>query len=102
MRDGVEVALEVRVDYPRVPLLEQLIDPAERVLASPPRPEAVTVDGEVVLEDRFQHVPQCALRHPVAYRGNPQRAQFLLARFGDVHPLDRLRTIAAVAQGVRE
>ncbi len=71
-RDGVEVALQIRIDHPTVALLEQRIDTAQRLLAAPLRTKPVALRREVPLKNRLQHCSERRLRHPVAYRGKPE------------------------------
>src|SRR5271157_3009886 len=101
-RDGVEVALQIRIDDPAVTLLQQGIDAAQRVLAAPFRSESVALRCEVPLEYRLQHCSERRLRHPVAHRGNPQRALFFAAQLVNPMPPHRLRSITAVRQRMRE
>src|SRR5208282_5633975 len=100
--NGVEVALQVGIDYPTVSCLQQGIDPPQRVLAAPIRSEPVAVRREVPFENRLQHRAERRLHHPVAHCRNPQRTLLLAARLGNPHPSDRLRTIATVLQHPRE
>lgn len=47
-------------------------------------------------------MPKRRLDHPVANRGNTQRATLLTPRLGDVMAADRLRTVGRAPQGVAE
>src|SRR5215210_8967619 len=102
MRNRVEVALKVRIYHVHVPCLEQRVDSAQGILGSSFRPESVALGCEVPLEDRLQHVTGRGLCHPVSNRRDSQRAFLLAPWFWNPHPPDRLRTVTARAQRLRQ
>src|SRR6266581_3126768 len=57
-RDSVEVAFQVRINYPVVALLQQVVDSPQCSLATPPRTKPVAVCREDPFEDWFQHCAQ--------------------------------------------
>ena len=75
--------------------------PAQRVLAPPPRSETVALLSKVPLKDRFQHVPQCRLHHPVRPSGSP-RPFVRAARLGNPDPPHRLGPVTTLLQRFRQ
>lgn len=74
VRDRVKVALQVHVDPPGRPGLQQLCHPPQRILAPSPRPKPIALFGKTRLPDRLQHQLQRRLHHPILDRRNPQRS----------------------------
>src|SRR6266508_3239897 len=101
LRDGVEVALQISIDYPGVSCFEQVVHTTQRIFAASPRTKPVAVLSEVSFEDRLQHVTQRRLNHSVTHRRNAQRALLATTRLGDPLAPHRLRTITAVRQLLR-
>ena len=99
VRDAVEIALQVGIHHPGEPLLQQPIDFPQRVLAAPPRPEAVTTRPELSFKDRLDDHLESRLHDPILDRRDPERTGSPVT-FGDLHPLDRVRPVAAVLQTV--
>ncbi len=97
MRDGVEVALQVGVHHMGEAFLQQPIDLPQRVLAAPPGSEAVASGAELNLENGFDCHLQGGLHDAVLHHGDPKRTGLAVA-LGDLHPLDRVRPVAAVRQ----
>ena len=97
VRNAVEVAREIGIDHIGVALLDQTVYFAERVMAAAPRPEAVAPGMEASLENRFDHELHRRLHDPVLDHRDAQRPEPAIA-LGDLHPLDRLRTVAPLAQ----
>jgi len=98
VRDGVEVAFQVGVHHKGAAFLEQTIDAPQRLFAAPTRPKAIALGCKFALEDRLDDVFQRRLHHPIAHRRDAQRTLFLAARFRDVNPARRVRTVAALMQ----
>ena len=97
MRNTVEVALQVSIYHEGVAFPKQPLHCAQRVLAAPPRPEAVAHRTELRLKDRLDHELDRRLNNAVFDRGNAQRS-CLSDSSRDIHPLDRVRLIAAFPQ----
>src|SRR5271167_3979479 len=102
VRNRVEVAFQVRIHHPVVTLLQQGVDAAQRILAAPLRTEPVAVRREIPLEDRLQHRSERCLQHPVAHRRDAQGSHLFASQLGNPRPPDRLRTVTAVLQRLRE
>src|SRR5438093_3402325 len=102
MRNRIEIALQVRIHHPGVSSFQQLVHPSQGLLTAPVRSKTVALLGKAPLKDRFQHVSQCGLHHPVSNRRNPQGALFLTARLGNPDPPDCLGPVAAVLQRLGE
>src|SRR5262245_1160691 len=98
VRDGVEVAFHIRVHYKCVSRFEQLLDASHRILTAAPWAESVALRCESHFKDRFYHVAQRGLRHPVAHRWYPQRTVFSTARLRYPDPLYPLRDVISVTQ----
>src|SRR5882672_1293209 len=94
----VEVALQIGIDDMEVTVLEQLLDPPQRVLATLSGPETVAVRSKVSLEYWLQHHAKRRLYHPVTDRWYSQRTLLLTSRFGNVVPSDLLRSIRSTPQ----
>src|SRR4030042_1260928 len=85
-----------------IPLLKQPIHLSQRILASSPGSEAITVLCKLPFEDRLDHFPQRRLYRPVTYRRNTQRTLVHTSRLGYVDPPDRLRPVAPVLPALVE
>jgi len=80
MPNRVEVALEVQFHAPAVALAQKFLHPFHRFAASASGSKPVALLGEVMLEDRFEHLLQFPFHRPVAHRRYAQRP--LLGRAG--------------------
>jgi hypothetical protein len=98
LRYRVEVGFQISVHHAAVAALEQLLDSAQRRFASSAGSEPIALRSKFTLEDRFDHMAQCALHDPISHRWNPQRPLFLAPGFLDPDPLDRPRTVVLLAQ----
>ena len=98
MGDRVEVALDVGVHHPGIPLRQEPLDLPQRILASTARTEPVATRVKLPLEDRLHHHAQCALHHSVPHRRDPQRSLLHTPRLLDPAPPYRLRYVGAGAQ----
>ena len=67
-------------------------------MTAPTVPKSIAALGERDVEDRFQHMQQRRLQHPISNAGNPQRPQFLAARLGYPDALDRAGPILSRPQ----
>src|SRR5215469_1669092 len=101
VRDAVEITLQVGVHHPGQPRLQQPIDFPQRVLATTSRAEAVAARPELRFKDRLDDHLESRLHDPVLDRRDPQRTGSPVA-FGDLHPFDRVRPVAASLQTVLE
>src|ERR1019366_3667180 len=88
-RDRVEVALQVRIDDMHEAFVQQRFDPFEGMMTASSVPKAVAVLGEGDVEDRFQHMQQRRLHHPISNAWNAQRPLFRAAWLGYPYALDR-------------
>ena len=98
MRNRVEVALQIRIHHVPIPGLQQRSHTPQRILTPAPRPKPVAVLRKLPLEDRFQHMAEGRLHHPVPYRGYAERPFPPSPRLGNPHPTHRLRAIRPGAQ----
>ena len=80
LRDMIKEAFNVRIHHYRVFRFEPGIYLTQSVLATASGTEAVTVFGKVPFEDRFHHVSDRSLHHPVPHSRNAQRPSFLGGR----------------------
>ena len=66
MCDRVEVAFQICFRNPDVACLEQAINLAQRLPASPTRTQAVALGGKALLKDRLNAPTQRTLRDPIS------------------------------------
>ena len=102
VRDRVEVAFQVRVDYPRVPCFQQLFDPCAALLAPSSRSEPIAMFRKLSLEDRFQHVRSAVCTTRSRTVGIPSGRFSLLPGLGIHYPPHRLRLITSFLQRARQ
>src|SRR2546426_197349 len=102
VRNGIEVALQVRIHDPGVSRSQQVIHPSQGLLTPPVRSETVALFSEAPLKDRFQHVSQRGLPHSVPPRRNPQGPFLATPQLGNPDPPHRLGPVATVLQRLRE
>ena len=102
VRDRPEVVREVRVNDPRVPLIDQAVDSANRRVSAQVRSVAVQLRRHVDLEDGFQHHRRGRHHHAVRYPRNPERTKLLAVRLRNPHPSDCLGSIRLPVQFVRQ
>src|ERR1035438_1874539 len=61
-------------------------------------PKAIAVLSKRDIEDRFQHVQQRCLHHPIPHAGNAQRPLFRAAWLGNPHAFDRAGLVLSSPQ----
>src|SRR5690606_38046459 len=88
---------QVHVHDPVVPFLHVLTCLPDRVMAPPPRPEAVAGFGECRVKDWCQYLQECLLDQAVHHGGNTQHP-LAAARFRDFDPADWLRSVGPPEQ----
>src|SRR5215510_13486277 len=98
VRDGVEVAFQIRIHHERVSRVEQLLDAPQRILTAASWAESIALRCESHFKDRFDHVAQRGLHHAVAHCRDTQRTAFSTARLGYPDSPHRLRDVTSVAQ----
>jgi hypothetical protein len=105
VRNGIEVVLQIRIDYLGTPLLADMEErTAHGHLGVQARPETILLREQVGLEDGLKHQQGGRLHHPVAHRRNPERAQ-LAVRLWNPHPpegLGRVRLRLQLRPEVRQ
>src|ERR1017187_5064175 len=98
VRNRVEVALEIQVPAPRAALTQWCLAPWPRLPTAASGSKPVALLGEVLLEDRFEHVFQGRFHPPVAHRRYAQRSLFPRTGLGDPGPARRLPAVALAPQ----
>ena len=102
MRYVVEIGFYIGIHHVRVASAEESFHFTQCVFASPPRAESITVTDKDILEDGFDHHPQCSLNDPVSHTGYSQRSLLLAAGLINICSANRSRSIASCAQGFGE
>src|SRR6266478_3891031 len=97
VRDRIEVTLQVGIHDMSEAFLQQPIDLPQRIFAASSRPEAVTSRSELDFKDWLNGHLQSRLHDAVLDGRYPERTG-LPAAFGNIHPFDRARPVAAVLQ----
>src|SRR3990170_1656016 len=96
--NGIEEPPDVGIEHPvHLPRQQSRIERIQRTVRAAPRPKPVGEAEEVRLVDGVQHLRRRALDDLVFQRGDAQRPQPPVG-FGDVRPLDRLRSIRSALQ----
>src|SRR5207253_9154111 len=98
MRNSIEVALEVGIYTPALPLVQEFFHAGHCLPTAAAGPKPVAVLGEVALKDGFEYVPQSRLDGPVAHRRNAQRSLFGRPRFRYPDATRRLAVVAFYTQ----
>ena len=93
MRDRIEVAAQICVDYLTITLIQQTVDRSDRILCASFRSISVLLGFEVRLEDRFDHQHHSHLDNTVLDGRNTQRS-LTSVRLLDPYPSDSFRPIA--------
>ena len=100
LRDTVEVAFEVGIHHPDSACVQQVIHSPQRVFGPASRSESVTVLGQDVLEDRFDHISHRRLHDAILHHWNSQRPEFPAAQLWYPDPFDGLGGVWPLSQPV--
>ena len=98
MWNAVEVGFYVGIHHARVASAEESFHFTQCVLASHPWAESITVTDKDILEDGFDHHPQCSLNDSVTHTGYSQRSLLLAAGLINICSANRSRSIGSRAQ----
>src|SRR5438128_4699900 len=98
MGNRVVTLFNVQIDYPDFALRQILLHLPTRRLDASPRTESMAVRQKFRFEDRFDHAAAGFLHHSIPHRRQSQGPELCTARFRDILPPDRTRTVPVRAQ----